>query len=557
MPFLERLTEALDRRRTLVFVVLAATGLLVAWLHRFVLDDAFISFTYARALVQGQGLTWFGTRVEGYTNFLWVLWSALGIRLGIEPVAWSWAGGLASFVLMLYAAWRVSLLAFRSLAVAVLAVLLLIGNFTVVSYATGGLETMLQAALLALAMAGAYGLHRDERPRFAGIAGLSLLLGAAVLTRPDSILPGAIIAAAAGTALFRRRASWRHWLLLLLPGALLVLPWLGWKLAYYGSLLPNSFHAKVGPRLPLLVNGLLYVLRFLHWYLIWPFLVLGTVGLLARRRQSRPLVWPLAAATGAWFGYVVLVGGDFMEFRFLVPVVAFLMVLLAWLVHEGVGRALLRRPLLAALPALVVLVAASALHAHRFRTQTRDMTLDSIHRLADFYGVYPDRDWTAIGSRLRTELAGVPVTLALDPVGAIPYYSGIRTVDLLGLNDPAIARRGAPVRPGYRRPGHQRHATLAQLERRGVNFVIGHPTFVKPGVLRSDSSLDKLLGWVEITAALDGRALARPSFVVVPLDRRGGLLMWYLTPTPTLDSLVAAKGWEHRTYDIVFSLESD
>jgi len=31
-----------------------------------------------QGLVEGNGLTWFGNRVEGYTNFLWVTWIALG-----------------------------------------------------------------------------------------------------------------------------------------------------------------------------------------------------------------------------------------------------------------------------------------------------------------------------------------------------------------------------------------------------------------------------------------------------------------------------------------------
>src|SRR5438552_16124392 len=45
-------------------------------------DDAYISFRYARNLVDGLGLVYnAGERVEGYSNFLWTLWSALGLRL--------------------------------------------------------------------------------------------------------------------------------------------------------------------------------------------------------------------------------------------------------------------------------------------------------------------------------------------------------------------------------------------------------------------------------------------------------------------------------------------
>ena len=65
--------------------VLLAAGTLVAlglaWSNRFLQDDAYIVFHYARNLAEGRGLTWFGERIEGYTDFLWVLW----IRLGISP----------------------------------------------------------------------------------------------------------------------------------------------------------------------------------------------------------------------------------------------------------------------------------------------------------------------------------------------------------------------------------------------------------------------------------------------------------------------------------------
>ena len=51
--------------------------LLLAWLASvawFLTDDAFISFRYTRNLIEGHGLVFNpGERVEGYTNFLWIL----------------------------------------------------------------------------------------------------------------------------------------------------------------------------------------------------------------------------------------------------------------------------------------------------------------------------------------------------------------------------------------------------------------------------------------------------------------------------------------------------
>jgi hypothetical protein len=109
--------------------LLLLAALLLAWLNRFVLDDAFISFVYAKNLVAGHGVTWLGTRVEGYTNFLWVLCIALGLRLSSNPILWSQVGSVAAFALATYATWRLSRLTFVQPAMSLLVVGLSVTNY--------------------------------------------------------------------------------------------------------------------------------------------------------------------------------------------------------------------------------------------------------------------------------------------------------------------------------------------------------------------------------------------------------------------------------------------
>ena len=62
----------------------AADVLRLAW----TCDDAYISFRYAWNWVHGHGLVFNPGEtdpVEGYTNFLWTLLSALPIALGFDP----------------------------------------------------------------------------------------------------------------------------------------------------------------------------------------------------------------------------------------------------------------------------------------------------------------------------------------------------------------------------------------------------------------------------------------------------------------------------------------
>ena len=476
-----------------------------------------------------------------------MLWIALGLKLGVEPVRWSHFGGMISFLGAVYGTWRLASLIFRESLAALLAVLLLIANYTFLAYATGGLETMLQAALVCLAMLQ---LHRIAR-RKAGIARpflLSSLLAAAVLTRMDSALPAAIIGIAALVFLYREPANWKSYLALALPFAVLVGSWFIWKATYYGRILPNSYYAKVSGGAGL-ANGLVYLWRFFHWYLLWPFLLLGALVLLVRRRETNRRLMLLLIVILVWCGYVIWVGGDFMEFRFLVPIAPFLFVLLAYLVYYQIGRVLIRRPAAVSLVTLGALLAVSVFHARSFVGVTADRTLDSISSLADFYGVYPDHDWRKIGETMKSAFKGVPAVLATSAVGAIPYYSDLRTVDMLGLNDRYVAEHGVRSDASYRRPGHLRHAPLSYLQQQKVNFVIGHPSLVSPGFLENPDISSLLSDWIQ-TRDVGPDRVTEMTAVILPLDARQGLLLWYFTPTEEIDSLIRARHWEARTVSV-------
>ena len=518
-----------------------ALGLVLAWGLRFVQDDAFISFGYARSLVEGNGLTWFGEPVEGYTNFLWVLWIALGLGLGADPVVWSQLGGLASFAATLALLWKLSQRITADPRVGLLALLLFVTNFTVASYATGGLETMLQTALLSGALLAFYALRSAPPPRTAKAAGLSLLGAAAVLTRPDSALPIGIVFGAAALALRRGPDRRRAGLGLALPFALVVGSWLAWKWSTYGALLPNTFHAKVDGAPGW--EGLVYLGRFLGWYALGPVLALG-LALRARRREPTPEpLWPIGALLATWWAYVVWVGGDFMEFRLLVPTAPLLFLALAWGVCAPMGpRA---RPVVAGLCALL-LMGASARHALAFRGSTGDDALDSIDTLSHFYGVYADGDWGRIGRALARDLGGSDVLLASHATGAIPFYSRLRTVDMFGLNDPEIARRGRRL-TDPKRPGHRVHATLDILRERGVHLVIGHPQLTPDPRFR-DPSLERWYPRIVRNMLLGRReSIGEVDLVAAPLDGGEGLLMWYLTPHPRIDALLHSGDWSaHR-----------
>ena len=76
--------------RRYVFWTVAALAVVAAvvqaWSLRFTCDDAYISFRYAQHFADGHGLVLNldpnEAPVEGYTNFSWTMWLALGAMLG-------------------------------------------------------------------------------------------------------------------------------------------------------------------------------------------------------------------------------------------------------------------------------------------------------------------------------------------------------------------------------------------------------------------------------------------------------------------------------------------
>ena len=171
-----------------------------AWQLRWLSDDAFISFRYARNWVDGEGLVFnHGERVEGYTNFLWVLMLAIPYRLGLDIPTMAVIFCLASQVGVLIMTTRlVKQLApdgkpvTVSLAAGVLACSYLTGT-----YATGGLRTTFGAFMVLCAIDFA----RRDKLLASGLCGI-----AATMAHPDH----AIFYVALGGVLLLRRTRFKQ-----------------------------------------------------------------------------------------------------------------------------------------------------------------------------------------------------------------------------------------------------------------------------------------------------------------------------------------------------------
>ena len=215
---------------------------------RWLSDDIYVTFRYIQQWFDGAGIVYnVGERVEGYTHFLWMLLLA-GVRLiGVDvEVASQWLGILSflgtTLILALIARqlhggmrWT---LPFAALALAF--------NYDSNVWATSGLETAFVTLLLTSAFFLYFFTSIAERTRLIGTGALLML---AAMTRPDMGLMYAIADASLVIAAATNKTGWRSALrtLLLFNAAFLIvyLPYLAWKLKYYGDILPVTFYARV------------------------------------------------------------------------------------------------------------------------------------------------------------------------------------------------------------------------------------------------------------------------------------------------------------------------
>lgn len=424
---------------TALVVLLTCAALFSSLCNRYdvVQDDAYISLVYSKNLVEGLGLEFNpGERVEGYTNFAWVLLLALPHVLGIDAVATARLFGLISAIALILLSARAAagVSSRRRDVTHLVAPCLLAANGALAFWSLSGMETA-AFALLVTAGATRYLQHRRLD------AATGALFGLAALTRPEGWMFLVLTGAHAAWHWHRTKTptpggplpwSWRGPVTF---GAL-VLPHLLFRWIYYGQLLPNTFYAKTGISLTHVTHGLRYTRDFIVDYGLWG-LLFGVALVPLLRRRTRWQASYVALFVAANLTYVTLVGGDTLaEHRLFLPVVA----LLAALIAEGMRVLSLRffgrraAPVVVGLAALLVVVRSvtgpdsDLLHARDAVTTHND----KLSQLADHI----------------QQIGGVGL-VASTAIGIPRYLTSAAVLDLVGLTDDRIAHAPQPL-PGIR-----------------------------------------------------------------------------------------------------------
>lgn len=389
----------------------------------FLADDALISLRYAQRLLAGHGLTWTdGPRVEGYSNLLWILLVAIPGALGADLVAAARVLGAAcAIATAMLVAWRAG--REHGAAGALVAGVAVAASGPLAVWAMAGLETPLVGALLAWALVALRTLADDGADAARAARAAALPLALLSLARPDGALFAVTFALALLLARGPRRDVWAACAWLVAPALACVAAQELFRLAYYHSPVPNPARIKLALTSHRLAAGAAYLQS--AFAAGWP-LALATVAGTAlgfARRERRGATLVLALPLVAWLAYVVFIGGDFFPgWRHLLPAVVLAAPLAANLVTLAPGRARL-----ASLAAACALVGAFAW------TQRASDENERANR----------ETWVWQGESTARQLARAfgpqQPLLAVVSAGCFPFWSGLPSLDMLGLCDAWIA----------------------------------------------------------------------------------------------------------------------
>ena len=403
-------------------------------------DDDFITYRYARNLVEGHGLVFnLGERVEGFSAPGWMLLVALALRCGIDPALFSvvtaiLASGVAAFCVA--QVWQRAHPEDRFAAPA----WLVAASPALAWHAIVGLGTVLLAALLAAWLDAWDRAVRRERTAI----GAAVLLALACLVRNEAVL-----FALPFLALEWRRGKLATALVSLVP----LIGWQMFRIAYFGRWTPVTWSVKKLAFADDVRLGLEYLAKSNLATGVLFAALLGLVVIVRRRDLASRVRSALAVGLIAYIAYVVYVGGDFFPLaRFFVPVLPLAALVACFGFTQLVSNAAFARAAF-----VVVLVALQWPQSDR-------VVLKGTHDEAE-------PRWAAMG---RTIARCVPPStkVALAPIGAFGYESRLYIVDMLGLTNTAILE--APPDPGITIKGHQRYDADWVLAQRPEMIVIGN-----------------------------------------------------------------------------------
>ena len=408
-------------------------------------DDAYISFRYAANYLSGKGLVYnYGERIEGYTNFLWVITLIISKAVfGIDYLVASkflgiFFGNLILFLVIFFLKdhfGKVPPVLYLS------TIMVLLSNLSFVYWSVSSMETsaFAFAVLLALVMEKRYPILS---PAIAAIA---------TLIRPEGVL--VFVSILISRLIFKQK----NILYYLLMYGILLLPFAVFKVVYYGSLIPNTYFAKSGLGFEYLRSGIEYFWSFIEKPGVYGLIFLPVLVSVKRYWKLHHLQYIYLVI---YVIYIIIAGGDVLKaYRFFVPILPVLSFLFVISLYGLVGKIKIRATNLLIFLFVVFYSTMAYLSTYKYIMETRK---NEIGLMKSMYFV----------SHMLKKHFGGNFSVATSTIGLMGYeLIGHRLIDILGLTDSYIARNPERI-DGIESSWKERKYNSSYLLKQQPDFIV-------------------------------------------------------------------------------------
>jgi arabinofuranosyltransferase len=436
LSFLKQITVTWER---LLLLLILGVASIHALSFNTDAEDAYIAYRYAQNFALGNGLVFNpDEHVEGYSDFIWVvLLGTLHKITSIDlPFLARWLSFLFTMLSIVYTYILSKKITQGNQKLSLLVTLILACSGSFIAYALGGLETPLFSFLLLLL------LHFLINKKWMAV-GVTLAL--ATMTRPEGLamcLPIFIAVVVDETTGVKHKIG--ALLHVFIGAMILLMPWTVWRIIYYGYLLPNPMAAKEGMDKAFQFQfGLTYLKG--HWLRVNIVLCVALIGLTLMNLKKWRKIITLVSILVLYSLVYLYIGGDWMpSYRFYSPFYPIMALTLAMLLNNYW--------------AYFKTVLQTAIVAFAFQLGAIYMLIISYN---DSYMIPAVQLWSeqvkGLGEIGKWFNASLPknTVVATFPNGAFSFYNELYTIDVAGLTDEHIARRGLRFSQGM--PGHIAH----------------------------------------------------------------------------------------------------
>lgn len=452
----------------IVFIAIVVLFVFSALQIRFIQDDVYTSFRYVKNFLNGKGLVFNeGARVEGYTNFLWViLLSGIStltnnsfLNLPLESIAQFLSIGFSVLVLFLTfllsrkillgdEGESIPLLKYcRNRAMTLLPVFMFAFTTPLVYWGVSAMETSLFVSLILLSIF--FYLNNKPAQINKNFIIASVLCS---LTRPEGIIFFGMISIHKTFVNFIslereshkekfRLVFDKYYFKEILFFAAPVFAYLIFRLIYYGYPFPNTYYAKTEFTFKFLVRGWKYFYDFARAYLLFGIFLFLPLILLKNKKMIKEFSL-LCGLTLSWILVVIFIGGDVLPIqRFFLPIIPLIYILVVKAVCYLIDFFFAAKIKLEMIFISLTFTAFLSFSILNYTNEKREMMIKRSYESGLVKKMKIYSKWVEKQNEKRKS----KIVVAMSTIGAFSYFTDVKVIDLVGLTDEFTAHNPKEV----------------------------------------------------------------------------------------------------------------